>query len=232
MPGADFARFTSALVHELRTPVSVIAGEVDLALARERSPAAYREALARIAERAAELVDLTSDFAFLGAAAPIPARAGETAGLQEIFGGLARRFGSRRGHVLTVPLTHPESVMGNALLIVTALSLLVEHAIKHRRGGARVRLDVAPAGEPATTGAAIELVLDAPPAGFTAATWQPLAAGAAGTTPPGSDLRLEGAARLVHEFGGSLEPSPPGGADHLVIRLRRAVRRGAMRERR
>jgi hypothetical protein len=44
----------------------VVADEVEFALRRERSPAAYRDALARVAVTIAELVDLTGDLALLG----------------------------------------------------------------------------------------------------------------------------------------------------------------------
>jgi len=63
MTPTALSALTHAIVHELRTPLSAIAAEVDLALARDRSPDAYRAALARIAECAAELIDMTADFA-------------------------------------------------------------------------------------------------------------------------------------------------------------------------
>ena len=41
--------FAAAVAHELRTPLAALSGEVDVALRRERSAAAYRDALVRIA---------------------------------------------------------------------------------------------------------------------------------------------------------------------------------------
>ena len=54
------SRFTADAAHELRTPVSVILSHAQVALARERTPEAYREALAsceRGAKRLRELID-------------------------------------------------------------------------------------------------------------------------------------------------------------------------------
>ena len=54
-------RFTADASHELRTPLSVIRGEADLALAANRSPAEYREALAVIHDESRRLSVLVED---------------------------------------------------------------------------------------------------------------------------------------------------------------------------
>ncbi len=45
MPSSASAGFTGDAAHELRTPLSLMRSQVDLALARPRSPEEYREAL-------------------------------------------------------------------------------------------------------------------------------------------------------------------------------------------
>lgn len=52
-------QFVDDAAHELRTPLSVIRGETELALMRQRSPEEYRKALANIASSSNGLIDLT-----------------------------------------------------------------------------------------------------------------------------------------------------------------------------
>ena len=54
-------RFVADASHELRTPVSVIRGEADVALSKERSPAEYRETLALILDESRRLSRLVDD---------------------------------------------------------------------------------------------------------------------------------------------------------------------------
>jgi heavy metal sensor kinase len=54
-------RFVADASHELRTPISVIRGEADVALSKERSPAEYRQALALILDESRRLSRLVDD---------------------------------------------------------------------------------------------------------------------------------------------------------------------------
>ncbi len=54
-------RFVADASHELRTPLSILRGEADVALAKERSPAEYRESLTAIKEEAQRLSQLVED---------------------------------------------------------------------------------------------------------------------------------------------------------------------------
>ncbi len=54
-------RFVADASHELRTPVSIIRGEADVALSRDRSPAEYRASLAAILEESRRLTRLIED---------------------------------------------------------------------------------------------------------------------------------------------------------------------------
>lgn len=224
MSRQDLAAFTGAIVHELRTPLTVIAGEVDLALARDRSPAAYREALARIAERVAELIDLTHDFALLGDFGDFSVPPARTISLDAVFAALADRYGPRRGNSLTLVGTERRrSVAGDGTLITGALALLVEHAARHRRSGSQVQLRALPSEEATVSSRTIDLVLDATPGGFSPSAWQALAADAGGGQPPHGELRLQTAARIILACGGSLELTSAGGAERVLIRLRRGA---------
>ena len=52
-------RFTADASHELRTPITAILGQAELALNRPRTPEAYRESLLRIRDEAARMQRLT-----------------------------------------------------------------------------------------------------------------------------------------------------------------------------
>ncbi|HLK61856.1 MAG TPA: heavy metal sensor histidine kinase [Bryobacteraceae bacterium] len=58
---AGMKRFVADASHELRTPISVIRGEADVALSHERSPAEYRETLAIILDESRRLSRLVDD---------------------------------------------------------------------------------------------------------------------------------------------------------------------------
>jgi two-component system, OmpR family, sensor kinase len=54
-------RFVADASHELRTPISVIRGEADVALSQERSPAEYRESLTVVLDESRRLSRLVDD---------------------------------------------------------------------------------------------------------------------------------------------------------------------------
>jgi signal transduction histidine kinase len=221
MPRQDLAAFAGAIVHELRTPLTVISGEVELALARHRSPAAYHEALSRIAERVAELIDLTRDFAFLGDSGEFSVLPAQTVPLTAVFEALADRYGPRRGTPLTLTgASLLRSVAGDGTLITGALALLVEHAARHRRSGSQVQLRALPPEEATVIPRTIDLVLDAAPGGFSPSAWQALSVDAGADEHAHGELRLQTAARIIHGCGGSLDLTSAGGAERLLIRLR------------
>lgn len=69
--------FTSDASHELRTPLSVIEAEVDVALARDRPAADYRETLGRVRDESGRLRRIVENLLWLGRldATPAPASA-------------------------------------------------------------------------------------------------------------------------------------------------------------
>ena len=126
--------FAAAVVHELRTPLTALSGEVELALRRERSPAEYRDALGWIADRVADLVDLTGDLALLCHAAPPGGCPSTRTKLVAAFASLTRRYDTTSGIDLVIEGDTSEVVVaGDEQRLTRALALLVEHAVKHRR---------------------------------------------------------------------------------------------------
>ena len=67
-------RFAADASHELRSPLTAIAGEVDVTLKRDRTPAEYRETLRTVRERLDDMTVLTEDLMLLGRAEGRPGR--------------------------------------------------------------------------------------------------------------------------------------------------------------
>lgn len=210
--------FAASLVHELRTPLSALAGEVDLALRRDRSPAAYREALTRVAQQAAELSDLTDDLALLGDPERMRALSSETTDLCELTTQLSMRYALAQVRVAIAP--RHVRVAGHPALLIRAFRLVLDHAVRHHAHELPVRLGPAHGG--ASPPDAALLILDAPVPGFSPRTWHHLTEDATDLERmdrPGL-LRLRTASGIVHLSGGTLTADSSGGAVRLRIHLR------------
>ncbi len=89
-------RFVDDASHELRTPVSILKAELDLALAHERSPEELRAALLSAAEETDHLVRLADDLLVLARAydGRLPIR-GRVTDLRDLLSGITARHRSR-----------------------------------------------------------------------------------------------------------------------------------------
>jgi signal transduction histidine kinase len=219
----ELEEFAAEVAHELRTPLAALSGEVELALRRERSPAAYREALSRAAVSIAELVDLTADLATLGQTSDAKDTLGRRARLDVMFAHVAGRCGAAADDAVVVEsATTDVAVAGDEALLMRALTLVVEHAVRYRRDGARVRLRAASLEDHHLRLGAIDLVVDAAPAGFWPNAWRFLVAPGDsdhGPRPVSGPLRLRSAERIVRDCGGSLRVATIDGLQVVHIRL-------------
>jgi signal transduction histidine kinase len=217
--------FAASVAHELRTPLAALSGEVDIALRRERSAAAYREALARIAASVAELVELTGDLTFLGQPCddePLPAKRARP---DRIVARVAERYASSAALAFDVePTLGSVVITGDEGLLTRAVTLIVEHAVRHRRGGARLTIRAEPVTDVPSGARQVEIAVEGDEGAFWPHTWQCLTispdeeepAPALSTGP----LRLRTADRIIRRCGGSLQAAPPtGGPLGAQIRL-------------
>ena len=227
-PSAQLEAFAAAVAHELRTPLAALSGEVDIALRRERSAAAYRDALARIAASVAELVELTSDLTFLGEQGdddPLPARRARP---DRLFARVIERFASSVATGFELDPSLKEIVVaGDEGLLARAVSLVVEHAVRHRRNGARLSIHAAPVSASLRDETHVAIVIAGGDDAFWPHTWQCLAACPQETGPApalgGGPLRMRTADRIIRRCGGSVHAvSAPGGRISVCIQLRSA----------
>ncbi len=218
----DIEEFARAVVHDLRTPLTALSGEVELTLRRERSAGEYREALGRIGQSISDLVGITQDLALLtrttGILDPHP-----TAHLNDILASiLSGRPPEGSGGLRIDEAIEPAIVAGDGTLLARALSLLVDHALRHRREGGTVHIRGPRLSELVTAHGDVALIVGADAPGFRVPPWRAFAT--EGATPAtDGDVRLRIAVRIVQRFGGSIGV-PAGDQGDLAVCLRRAGR--------
>ena len=225
-PSDELASFAAAVAHDLRTPLAALSGEVDVALRRDRSADAYREALTRIAGSVAELVELTGDLSLLGEPGDDDRASTTTARLDAILAPVRERYASNADVVFAVTpaAAAAATVTGDEALLARAVTILVQYALAHRRTTAGLVIRAAVSGGSRGEGACIDVIVDAAAGTFWPHTWRGLgqtpAAGDPAAGPCPAPLRLRTADRIVTRCGGSLHAASADGAGGVHIRLR------------
>ncbi|GIX25459.1 MULTISPECIES: heavy metal sensor histidine kinase [Caldimonas] len=138
------SQFCGDLAHELRTPISNLLTQTQVALAQPRPAQAYREILASNAEELQRLARMVSDMLFLaqadhGLALPRPERivlAEEVKALFDFYEALAEDKGLR------LEAAGQAEVWGDRLMVRRAISNLLSNALRHARPGTPVRVSL------------------------------------------------------------------------------------------
>jgi two-component system heavy metal sensor histidine kinase CusS len=141
--------FSSDLAHELRTPISNLMTQTQVALTRARSADEYREVLASNAEEFERLARMIGDMLFLAQAdhgLVVPRRepvdlAQQVRDLFDFFDALAEEKG------LQLTLTGSGRVSGDKLMLRRALANLISNAIRHTPAGGTIRVGIESSGE-------------------------------------------------------------------------------------
>ena len=201
--------FAEAVAHELRTPLMAVAGEVELALRRNRSVDEYREMLRRIAAGVTVLVEITGDLTlFSDPVAPDQVRS-HSAQLAAILAHIERRHGASADVRIANDGAADVCVCGDEQRLSRAITLVIEQAIRYRRGDTHVSLHVR--DEAGRVGLEI-----ASPSGFWPKAWSYL-------REPGVDaagpLRLRVARRILEQSGATLRTARVTGTEVVAIAL-------------
>jgi two-component system OmpR family sensor kinase len=142
-------RFVADASHELRSPLTVLRGDLDVALRRERSPQEYRETLERMREETARITALAENLLVLARAdAGLPATSLADVDLADVAERVverAARQSEAAGIILTVE-AEPALVRGDAALLERAVGNLVENAVRYVPRGSRVTVRCARSG--------------------------------------------------------------------------------------
>ena len=143
--------FSSDLAHELRTPISNLMTQTQVAISKARSADQYREVLYSNLEEYERLARMIADMLFLAKADNrliVPSSemvdlAAETRGLFGFYEAFAEEHG------VGLVLTGAGFVRGDRLMLRRALSNLLSNAIRHtpRGGSVKVLIDQRKSGE-------------------------------------------------------------------------------------
>jgi two-component system OmpR family sensor kinase len=143
-------QFTADASHELRTPVAVILAEANSALARERTPEDYREAMEACRRAARRMHRLTESLLTLarldsGAVESEPKPCALNTVMQEMLD-LLRPLAEENGMSLHAEFS-AATVMGDANQLGQVISNLVSNAIFYNQPGGYVRVKLGLVGE-------------------------------------------------------------------------------------
>ena len=138
--------FSSDLAHEMRTPISNLMTQTEVALSRSRSADEYREVLYSSLEEYERLARMISDMLFLAKADNgliLPRNetvdlAAETKEVFDFFGALAEERG------VALELLGQGSIRGERLMIRRAISNLLSNAIRHTPQGGAIQVRITP----------------------------------------------------------------------------------------
>jgi two-component system heavy metal sensor histidine kinase CusS len=138
------SRFSADIAHELRTPLSTLRGEVEVALGKPRSPEEYRETLSSFLEEAGRLTRLIESLLFLARAEDPKMEirresvdvAGELRSIAEFYEAAA----ADRGVELSAAAADGLRVSLDRGLFQRAAGNLIDNALTHTPKGGRIRL--------------------------------------------------------------------------------------------
>lgn len=138
------SRFSADIAHELRTPVNVLRGEVEVALGRPRTDGEYREVLGSCLEECGRLARLIDNLLFLARAEdPKTVLTTEPTDLCPELVAISEFFeaaASDAGIQLTVEAEAGGFVAADRGLIQRAICNLVANALSHTPRGGSIRL--------------------------------------------------------------------------------------------
>jgi two-component system heavy metal sensor histidine kinase CusS len=138
------SEFSSDIAHELRTPISNLMTQTQVALGRARDPEAYREILLSNLEEYERLARMIADMLLLAQAdnglLPRPAEtlalADEAHALADFYEALAEEKGLR------IAVSGDAVVRGERLMLRRALSNLLSNALRHTAAGGCVQIAI------------------------------------------------------------------------------------------
>lgn len=135
-------QFTADASHELRSPLTVLKGEISVALSRDRSAGEYRESLIELEAAVDEMSVLVDDLLALSRASSNAALPLAPVDMGQLATQVCERLqviADDKGVTLTPPaVAQPLMVHGDKLKLQRVLNNLVDNALRYTPAGGRV----------------------------------------------------------------------------------------------
>lgn len=147
-------QFTADASHELRAPLTVLKGDIDVTLKRDRTADEYRETLLRCREEVERLVRLATDLLVLARSDPaLPLEHVADVELRGLVQRVLARFQPvADARKLRLELAAQEAVVGgDEQLLDRIVTNLVDNAVKYSKPGGTVRIELARGGNAVLT---------------------------------------------------------------------------------
>jgi signal transduction histidine kinase len=149
-------QFTSDAAHELRTPISAIRVQCEVALRKERDAEELKktlEAVGRASHRLSDIVESLLSLARVQNVAQTakPGNLVDMADVCEEAFEINRAYANLKNVSLEKKISPGITVRGNETLIVEAVSNLLENAVRYTPGGGRVVLELSNGHDPTVT---------------------------------------------------------------------------------
>jgi two-component system OmpR family sensor kinase len=147
-------RFTADASHDLRAPLNVLRGEIEVALRRDRDPQYYQETLRRCRDEVLRMSRLAADLLLLARSdAKMPLEHQAEVDLYELSNRIVRRYtllAAERNQRLVVE-GESALVMGDEGMLERALGNLIDNAVKYSPAGGTIKARVSADGEASVT---------------------------------------------------------------------------------
>ncbi|MEP7325584.1 MAG: ATP-binding protein, partial [Gemmatimonadota bacterium] len=137
-------QFTADAGHELRAPLTVLRGDIDVTLTRDRTPAEYRETLERCREEVLRLSRLAEDLLALARNdAGFPLEHRSPVDLRTMADHLVDRYRSLAAEKeVAFEATGQGTVVGDPRVLSRVLGNLIDNAVKFSPAKGRVRVSI------------------------------------------------------------------------------------------
>jgi two-component system, OmpR family, heavy metal sensor histidine kinase CusS len=146
---ARLSQFSADLAHELRTPITNILGEAQVALTRDRTPAEYREVIESTVAECERLSGIVDNLLFVARAdaahEPIDGKQFDGRAALEKIATFYRTIAEDR-HVM-INCTGEGEIYGDPVLFSRAVSNLVDNALRFTHDGGAIQISIAARAE-------------------------------------------------------------------------------------